>query len=137
MEVGARQAHSAGDTLIVEAETFCLGRLQLSAEYLDEFALFGKRSDELKTVQKAHAVSDHRSDYEYLRNVWDREFQSNHFSRGQLTGNHGTQTSLGNLEAAAMYADVPILPQHLYNNRYLRTISGVTSSGRFVHSREP
>lgn len=114
-----------------------LGRFQLSAECFYEFALIGKRADEFKTVEEAHSVSDYGSDYEDLRNIRDGEFQRNHFSCGQLTGNHGAQAGLRNLEAPTMDAEVLLLPKHLHNNRYFGTIPGVTSSGRFIHSSEP
>jgi hypothetical protein len=83
---------------------------------LDQLTLHGKRSDELKTMEEAHAVSDDRSHYKDLGNVWDREFQSDHFSRNQLTGNHCTKSSLCDLEAAAMDAEVSVLPKDLHNN---------------------
>jgi hypothetical protein len=43
-----------------------LGRFQLLAKGLNEVALLGKRADELKSVQKTHAVSNHGPHHEGL-----------------------------------------------------------------------
>jgi hypothetical protein len=100
---------------------------------MDQLALGGVQANELKTVQEAHAVPDHGSDYEDLGNVGDRELESNHLSRDQLAGDDGTQSCFCNFEAATVNADVSVLPQYFHNNRYLRAKSCVTSGGRLVH----
>ena len=104
------------------------------AERLDERGLLGEGADELKAVEKTHAVANYRSQHEKVGIVWNREFERNHFSRGQLAGDDGAETGLGDFKAAAVDANVAILPQHPHNHRYLCAISGVTSSGRLVHS---
>jgi len=120
------------DVSSVEPEL--LRRLELFAECLNACALLGKRSDEFKSVQKTHAVTNHRPHHENLGNIRNRKFQRNHFSRGQFAGNHGAQSGRGNLEAAAVNADVSLRPQYLHHHRYLRAIAGITSGSRLVHA---
>jgi hypothetical protein len=117
----------------VASKALILGWLQLLAECLDQLALGGERTNELKTVQETHAMPDYGSHYEDLGNVGDGELESNHFSRDQLAGDDGTQSCFRNFEAATVNADVSVLPQYLHNNRYLRAKSCETSGGRLVH----
>jgi hypothetical protein len=104
------------------------------AECLNQLALGTQRSYELKTVQEAHAMPDYGSHYEDLGNLRDRELESNHFSRDQLAGDDGAQSSFRNFEAATVDSNISVLPQYLYNNRYLGAKSRVASGGRLVHS---
>jgi hypothetical protein len=56
---------------------------QGAGESQDAVALFGRRSDEFKTVHETRAVPNHRSQHERFGHVGNRKLKRNHFSRNQ------------------------------------------------------
>jgi hypothetical protein len=122
------------EALLPPGSSLNLRGLQCAAKLLDGFDLLRECADEFEPVQKTHAVPHHRSDHEDFRSIRNGEFQSNHFSRSQFTGNDGAQSRFRELEATAMYANVPILRKHLNDYRDFCTIAGVTPRQRLMRA---
>jgi len=85
-----------------------LRRLQVLAELANPLHLLGKQADELTPMQESHAVSDHRSHRDRFKHVRDEKLYRNHVPHRQLACRNGTQSSLGNLEAATVDTDISV-----------------------------
>jgi hypothetical protein len=112
-----------------------LARWESPAEGTDVGALFRKDPDELETVQESHAMADYSAQGLEFSHFRDGELERNHFPGTKLAGYDCPQPVLCDFEAAAMDAEISVLPQHFNDERQLGTVARIPPCRRFVHVR--